>query len=129
MIEAETLSLATLPAIKDPLEAGIFCGLITLPDGTHHAVVLLEARPDKRLTWKKAQEWAASVDGVLPTRPVAALLYSLAKDLIEPDWYWTSEANGKSYAWCCIFYGGYQGSNHQGAEGAAVAVRLIPLTA
>jgi len=123
------MKFSDLPPLLMPLDGGTFCGLITLPDGTHNAVVLLEARPDKHLSWKKAQEWAASVDGVLPTRPVSALLYSLAKDLIEPDWHWTSEANGKSYAWFCDFSDGNQDDTFQSAEGAAVAVRLIPLTA
>ena len=123
----EAISLASLPALKQPLEGGTFVGVITLPDGKHYAVVKLEAKPDKRLTWKKAMEWAKEVGGRLPSRPIAALLFAVAKDLFEPDWYWTDEAEGKSYAWYCDFYNGYQSIHGQSSEGCAVAVRLIPL--
>jgi hypothetical protein len=124
----EALPLASLPALKQPLEGGIFCGVITLPDGKHYAVVKLDAKPPKRLVWKKAMEWAKEVGGRLPSRAIAALLFSVAKDLFEPDWYWTDEPEGERYAWCCYFGNGNQSCLHQGDEGLAVAVRLIPLT-
>lgn len=124
----EALPLASLPALKQPLEGGIFCGVITLPDGKHYAVVKLEDKPEKRLTWKAAMAWATKVGGQLPSRAVAALLFSVAQDLFEPQWHWTCEPFGSSYAWCCYFNGGYQYYNDTSSEGCAVAVRLIPLT-
>lgn len=124
----EALPLASLPALKQPLEGGIFCGVITLPDGLHYAIVKLEAKPPKRLPWKKAMDWAKSVGGRLPSRAIAALLFSIAKDLFEPDWYWTDEPEGASYAWRCYFSYGDQYYGRQRYEGGAVAVRLIPLT-
>jgi hypothetical protein len=123
------LSLATLPPLKAELQGGLFAGLVTLPDGTHQAVVLLAARPDKRLTWKQAMAWAVEAGGQLPSRPIAALLYANCKPHLEADWHWTNETEGSSYAWYCNFYDGSQYYGRRSAGGCAVAVRLIPLAA
>lgn len=122
------LTIATLPALGEPLENGTFAGITTKPDGTHHAVVLL---PDQGtdLTWKKALNWAKKLDAELPTRPVAALLFANVKAKLQPRWHWTSEAYDASYAWHCYFNHGDQGITHKSSEGSAVAVRLIPITA
>ncbi len=122
------LTLATLPALGAELDAGHFFGLTTDKAGAHHAVVLLPYRTDKRLTWKQALAWAKKAGGELPTRPVSALLYALAKDRIEADWYWTSEAFDGSCAWDQYFGHGNQHNYHKSYEGRAVAVRLIQLT-
>lgn len=124
----EALPLASLPALKQPLEGGTFVGVITLPDGKHYAVVRLDAKPPKRMPWKKAMAWAAELGARLPSRAIAALMFSVAKDLFEPDWYWTDEPDGARYAWCCHFDDGYQYYDDQHDGGLAVAVRLIPLT-
>lgn len=124
----EAIPLASLPALKQPLDGGTFVGVLMLPDEKIYAVVLLDDKPPKRLTWKKAIAWAESVGGRLPSRAIAALLYSLAKDLVTPDWYWTDEPEGSSYAWYCVFYYGGQHFIRQSSDGCAVAVRLIPLT-
>lgn len=126
--QTQTITLANLPDLKQPLDGGTFCGVITMPDGQHCAVVLLADRPAKRLPWAQAVEWAASVGGRLPSRPIAALLYSLAKELVAPDWYWTNEPEDDEYAWYCCFDCGGQHDYHQTGRGAAVAVRMIPLT-
>lgn len=126
-IALEAITLAWLPALKQPLEGGTFVGVITLPDGKHYAVVKLDDKPTKRLTWKKAMAWAESVGGRLPSRAIAALMFSLAKDLVTPDWYWTDEQDDDGYAWCCHFSHGNQYDLPQGNEGCAVAVRMIPL--
>lgn len=127
---AAAISIADLPPLNAALCDGLFAGLVTLPDGTHHAVVLLPARPAARLPWKQAMDWAARAGGRLPSRPIAALLYANACKTIEPDWYWTNETEGSSYAGYCDFYrGGTQGCTSRSAEGCAVAVRLIPLIA
>jgi hypothetical protein len=52
-----------LPALGAPLEGGTFAGLITLPNGTHNAVVLLPALGDG-LDWWEACEWANKHGGV-----------------------------------------------------------------
>lgn len=120
-------SLSTLPALGAALHGGIFAGLTTRKDGTHCAVVLL---PDQGtdLTWKKACNWAQKLEAELPSRPVAALLFANVKDQLRPKWHWTSEGYDASYAWFCDFYDGTQFSYLKSYVGAAVAVRLIPLT-
>jgi len=120
-------SLSTLPALGAALHGGIFAGLTTRKDGTHCAVVLL---PDQGtdLTWKKACNWAQKLEAELPSRPVAALLFANVKDQLRPKWHWTSESYDASFAWGCNFNYGDQYITRKSYEGAAVAVRLIPLT-
>jgi len=133
----ETLAFSVLPALHAELCGGAFVGVTTLKDGTHCAAILLPNKAQERMTWKKAMAWAAEAGGQLPSRAVAALLYANAKPLLQPGWYWTGDElhtdtgdkDDASYAWYCLFSYGYQNFNHKSAEGAAVAVRLIPLTA
>lgn len=122
-----SISLSTIPALGAALHGGTFAGLITRKDGSHCAVILL---PDQGadLTWKKACNWAQKLGAELPSRPIAALLFANVKDQLRPKRHWTSESYDASYAWSCHFSHGYQGDNHKSYEGAAVAVRLIPLT-
>ena len=130
-----TFSAVAALALGSPLEGGTFAGIVTLKDGAHVAVVLLADKPDKRLKWADALTWAESIDGVLPTRPVAALLYANAKDQFESTWHWTSDRldvdtgdkDDASYAWHCGFYVGSQGFSIVSSAGAARAVRLIHL--
>ena len=124
------LTLATLPALKQPLDAGMFAGVITLPDGKHYAVVLLADKPATPLAWKAAMSWAESVGGQLPTRPVAAMLFANAKDQFEEYWHWTSESFDGSYAWGQYFSSGFQSLGHlESYEARCRAVRLIQLDA
>ena len=118
-----------LPAIGQPLDAGTFVGLTTKPDGTHHAVVLLADKSEKRLTWKASLAWAKKLKAELPTRPVAALLFANAKAQFEPEWHWTSETYDSSYAWLQGFGYGSQLYGGKSFEARARAVRLIQLTA
>ena len=126
-IALESVTLASLPALKHPLDGGTFVGVIMLPDEKIYAIVLLAEKPPKRLTWKKAMQWAASVGGRLPSRAIAAVMFALAKDLLPPDWCWTDEQEGQNYAWYCYFFNGLQNYCHQHDVGCAVAVRMIPL--
>ena len=125
----KTLQLTAVASltIGAPLEGGTYCGIVTQPDGAQLAVALLSDKPPKRLNHADAQIWAESVDGVLPTRLISALLFANAKDQFEPEWHWTSERYGASYAWDCNFDDGIQLFNVTGASGAARAVRMIPL--
>jgi len=120
------MKFSDLPKIGTALHGGTFAGLTTKKNGTHHAVILL---PDQGtdLTWKKACNWAQKLEAELPSRPVAALLFANVKDQLRPNWHWTSEPDGASYAWLCNFYYGGQNYAHKSYEGAAVAVRLIPI--
>jgi hypothetical protein len=134
---AATASFATLPALGTTFEGGTFCGVTTLRDGSHCAVVLLDAKPDGALTWQAGMDWARDAGGQLPTRPVAALLYANAKDQFERDWYWTSDElhhdtgneHHSSSAWRQYFSSGRQLYNGKSYAFRCRAVRLIHLTA
>lgn len=123
------LTLASLPAIGQPLEGGLFAGLTTTKDGKHCAVVLLDDKPDDQLSWKAAMAWAAEREAQLPSRPVSALLFANLREQFERDWYWTGEqheADG-AFAWCQTFSYGGQYSYHASTVGRVRAVRLIPI--
>ena len=124
----QSISLAILPAVGSDIDGGTFAGVITQADGSHVAVVLLTAWSEG-LTWKKAITWAKKQGGVLPTRPVVALLFANLKPKLQPRWHWTSEEESAFDAWCCNFYYGGQFIFLKSYEGCAVAVRLIHLTA
>jgi hypothetical protein len=124
----DSISLSSLPALGQELLGGIFAGLATTPAGAHAAVVLLADKPSELLHWKDAMAWAEGLGAVLPTRPVAALLFANVKAQFEADWHWTADQYGASYAWICHFITGHQFFTRRSAEGAARAVRLIPLT-
>jgi hypothetical protein len=123
------LTIASLPAVGQPLEGGIFAGVITTKEGTHCAVVLLADKPGARLPWKKAMTWAAQVGGRLPSRPVAAMLFANLQEQFEAAWHWTSDEFDGSCAWGCSFSNGSQDGTHKSFEGCARAVRLIHLGA
>lgn len=124
------MTLNDLPAIGQPLESGLFAGLTTRTDGTHCAVVLLADKPETRLTWQQATDWAEGLQAELPTRPVAALLFAQLKDQFEAGWHWTSETDDDdgSFAWLQGFSYGNQFDYLQCFEGRARAVRMIPLS-
>lgn len=136
----ESLSITSLPALGAALANGLFVGLTTNPEGLHQAVVLLPARPDKRLNWGDAKTWAESVGGVLPSRPEFAMAFAnVRKDIATEGWFWTRDdvidpdepdsEDYASYAWYQDFSNGDQYSFLKSSEGRAVAVRLILLTA
>lgn len=120
------LKLNELPKLGEALECGTFAGITTIPDGTHCAVVLL---PDRKtnIKWKAAMDWAKALDAELPSRPVAALLFANVKGKLSGDWHWTRDEDGASYAWLCYFGDGDQEPRPKSYEGAAVAVRMIPI--
>lgn len=123
------MKFSQLPALGAPLDTGIFAGITTAKDGTHQAVVLLPGN-GTNLNWKNALQWAKDQGGDLPTRPVAAMLFSNVKSALpKSGWHWTNEAYEASFAWYCLFYGGRQDDTRKSFEGGAVAVRLIPLEA
>jgi len=126
--QTKTLSISNLPALGEPLEGGIFAGVITTKDGVHSAVIRLPGNGTS-LTWNKAITWAKKQGGVLPTRPVAALLFANIKATLPSGWHWTSEEDDASCAWYCNFGYGYQSDTRKSFGGGAVAVRLIPLIA
>ena len=122
------IRFADLPAMGQTLEGGTFAGITTNADGKHYAVVLL---PDQGsdLNHPQAVAWAEALGAALPTRPIAALLFSNLKTQLRPSWHWLQETEGASYAWSCNFILGNQYAGHKSYEGSAVAVRSIPLIA
>jgi hypothetical protein len=116
-----------LPKLGEKLDGGIFAGLTTRKDGTHHAVVLLPGE-GRDLNWSDAKAWASAQGGELPSRPVAALLFANVKGQLRPaGHYWTSDEDEAYYAWYYDFACGYQDNFHKSYKCSAVAVRLIAL--
>lgn len=126
-----TIKFSDLPPLRDPLDGGTFAGLITLADGRHCAVVLLKERPEQRLTWAKAMDWARSVGGQLVSPAIALLLHANCPDLLPQMWVWTDKPEGSFCAWYYYLSNG-SGIVHctlRSSEGGAVSVRLIPVEA
>ncbi len=123
--QADAPAASTTPALQ-PGEH--YAGVVLDESGqvTHH-LVLMDPRPDKKLQWQAAMDWATSVGGALPTRQEQALLYANCKPHIKPKWHWSSEthADDASYAWSCDFGDGGQSDVHKSHEGSAVAVRRV----
>ena len=127
----QSVSLAALPAVKQPLADGLFGGVITLADGRHVAVVWLDkATPPKRQDVDAQRAWAAEQGAQLITRAMGPLLVSTLGDLLPQTWVWTSEDCDfdSAYAWHCYLNYGNVTFTGRSAKGGAVAVRLIPLT-
>ncbi|HEU4457778.1 MAG TPA: hypothetical protein VFR90_01485 [Methylibium sp.] len=124
----KAIPLHSLPALKQPFEGGTFCGVITLPDGTHAAIVLLNDRPETaKMPWKQATAWAKRANGQLPPPAVAALLFTIAPTLFRREDYWTDRAFDSMYSECVSFADGSHGKVGATGDLGAVAVRLIPL--
>ena len=105
-----------------------YVGPVIDADGKlEHHLVLMPQRPEGKLNWQAAMEWAESIGGAIPTRQEQALLYANCKPHLTPVWHWSSETyeDGASYAWFCYFYHGVQYGSHKSYEGGAVAVRRV----
>ena len=103
---------------------------ICIVDGkvSHHLVLLPQESPD--VTWQGAIDWAKSVNGELPTRFEAALLYANLRDKADNDyWHWTATlvAGYESSAWIQVFGDGGQYYGHKGGHGRARAVRRVEI--
>lgn len=122
----ENIKFSDLPNLRTPLAGGTFAGITTTADGQHVAVVLLPVQAGE-MSWDLAQKWAKAVGGVVPTRPVAAMLFSNCGTHLVQDWHWTSDVHNKHYAWWCDFYDGEQKQVSRDESGECVAIRLIPI--
>jgi len=126
-----TISVAELPRIGEALAGGLFAGIVRgVTDGPDYALVLLPDEPKDQLTWKKANEWAASVGGALPSREEGYVLWANARDHVKnKDWHWlaTQYAGGSGSAWIQAFTSGGQGTGHKGNRLCARAVRRLVL--
>jgi hypothetical protein len=133
---AAALPLYALPAIGAPWpgQGGTFAGLVRdSSSGLTRALILADAKPDKRLPWRKAMDWAQAVradghaDFTLPSRNEGPVLFGNLRDQFEPRWHWLSEEFDRSCAWYQHFLNGTQYGNHEGNELSARAVRSFVL--
>ena len=118
-----------VPEVEIELQPGErYAGAVLDADGkVQHHLVLMPQRPDGKLNWQAAMEWAESIGGAIPTRQEQALLYANCKPHLTPVWHWSSETHedGASYAWLCNFLNGYQNDTRKSYGGSAVAVRRV----
>ena len=128
LAEADGYQAETETPIPDLQPGEHYAGVVLDESGqvTHH-LVLMAPRPDKKLQWQAAMDWAASVGGALPTRQEQALLYANCKPHLNPQWHWSSQTHPDDApcAWCCDFDDGTQDTNRKSYEGSAVAVRRV----
>ena len=121
----------TLTAAAIELRPGEqYAGLVLKDDGTpSHHLVLMAERPDKRLSWEGAKNWASKIGGALPTQREASLISAHCRSHTTPAWHWLSETYGgdASYAWVCYFDTGNRDISRKPSESCAVAVRRIPI--
>ena len=84
----------TLPTASIELRPGEqYAGLVLKDDGTpSHHLVLMAARPDERLAWQAANDWAAAVGGTLPTGREQSLIHAHCRAHIKHAWHWSSES-------------------------------------
>jgi hypothetical protein len=105
-----------------------YAGAVLDVDGNHmHDLVLMAAKPDGKLNWKGALEWAEEVGGALPTRQELSLLYANCKPHLQPVWHWSCEEHESdaSSAWSCYFGLGSLGTTRKSSGGSVVAVRRV----
>ena len=124
-----TQALNKLPALGAEIHGGIYAGVSTDKTGELYMLVLLADKPAKDLAWKPAMAWAKKLDADLPSRVESALLFANLREKFTKEWHWTNEEHeaDASYAWLCYFNYGHQYYDLKSAEGAARAVRRLPL--
>jgi hypothetical protein len=127
--EASKPMLLVLPRTDIELQPGEHYAGTVLNASGHvlHHLVLMSQRPDSKLAWQAACDWADSIDGYLPTRQEQSLLFTNCKPHLKPEWHWSSETyeDDASCAWFCYFSSGDIYGGRKSYEGSAVAVRRI----
>jgi len=106
-----------------------YAGVILGKDGAPNYHLILLPGDENEITWDKAKEWAASINGELPTRREQALLYANLPEQFEKTWYWSSEqsASNSFCAWGQDVSDGGQDGLHKGYELRARAVRRLKI--
>lgn len=92
-------------------------------NGSHrHHVIVMAARPEKRMAWQAALDWAVKQGGEAPSPEEYALIKANCADVL-PDVSWTNKPHqDSSYPW--YFYSnGYTLSTHKSAELSVLVVR------
>lgn len=128
-LQAQAPTIVALPETRIELRPGErYSGTVLDETGAvKHHLVLMAARPAKRLNHGDAMQWADSVGGVLPDRQEQALLFANCKPHLEAAWHWSGQTHEEdaSFAWSCYFSYGDQCSHRKSFEGCAVAVRRV----
>ena len=109
-----------------------YAGLIVGKDGEPSYYLVLLPGEAEEVTFAHAKEWAAQqgeeYEASLPTRREQALLYTNLNEEFKPAWYWSGEDDASAgWAWFQTFITGNQGSNLQGTQLRARAVRRLPI--
>ncbi len=117
-----------------PEQGGTYAGLCRGRDGQpDHHLILAEAKPAERLSWKAGMAWAKTVsadghaDFDLPTRYESSVLFGNVGELFEPYWHWTSTQYSADTAFVQYFYDGLQDGYVKKYEGRVRAVRRLPV--
>jgi hypothetical protein len=115
-----------MPIQKPSLAEGErYIGGIISADGTITHIILLPG--EINANWRKADEWAASIGGNLPTRVEHAMIFATARDAFKNDYYWScqEDESESGWAWYQYFYDGYQNGGLKNDELSARAVRRL----
>ena len=129
----EAVATHRAPAIGQPWpgQGGVYAGITRGEDGQPDAhLILCPTVPGKKLTWKKALNWAKAIehdghaDYHVPTRTESALLYAnLRDDLDTSAWFWTSTQSSADYFFYQDFDDGIQVYGGKKYEARVRAVR------
>ncbi|NDI85096.1 Lar family restriction alleviation protein [Undibacterium crateris] len=120
--------LGLLAEISGLLQPGeVNAGLIL--DDRPYFLVLVPQKPNSKLRWADAMEWANSIGFELPTRREFSLLLANCSLQFDADSYWSRSpsAHNDDYAFMQRFHDGNQSSNQKSREYLARAVRRIYL--
>lgn len=127
--KAQAATEISIPAGTIKLRDGErYAGIVIENGKPSHHLILLPAKPTGRLDWKEAMAWAEDVDGALPSRFEAALLYANLRDEFDQSAYhWTSTQFSGDYAWIQYFGCGNQDYDGKSGEFLARAVRRLTI--
>lgn len=118
-----------LPAVTLTLQPGEwYAGAVINPDGLikHHVIAAGMRLNTARLTFGKAQKWAADSGLSAPTCQEARLIVAHhAGRLDDLLWFWTCEEHSSAFAWNCYLDDGDVFYDTRSAQGGAVAVRRV----
>lgn len=92
-------------------------------------LVVLDAKPAERLTWKKAIAWAQEQgNGArLPTQLEAMFAFTTSREAFEPNWHWTGTQYSRDYAFGQGFEYGSSTCNGKDGERRVRAFRGLAL--
>jgi hypothetical protein len=119
------------PAIGQPWpgQNGIYAGIAgDIEGGAPGHLILLDAKPDDKLTWSDAVKWGQShgEGSRLFTKAEGALAFANVPDALEKTWHWTGTQYSAINAWYQTFSSGFQ-FILKGRTGRARAVRRLVL--